>query len=183
MVKYTLKFTVLTIFKCIVSGIMYFYDVVQLSPPSISRTLSSQTETLYITESFVLMVSSYLLSICNKEISVITGERAGWQGSEGKSIRSGRVMHFFLPICKQTWKPVRSCRITHYFAPVCKHLIMYNSSVFLLLLIWWQNPKFVFITIDSLLCFSFSISLLFGHYTQVLWTLKKKNLFLCKHDF
>ena len=63
-------------------------------------------------------------SICDKGISVIPGERAGWQGSEGKSIRSGRGMYSVLPSCKQTWKSVRSGRVTHYFSPICKHLIM-----------------------------------------------------------
>lgn len=33
-------------------------------------------------------------------------------------------MYSVLPSCKQTWKSVRSGRVTHYFSPICKHLIM-----------------------------------------------------------
>ena len=43
-----IKFTILTILKCIVSGIQYIHIVVQPSPPSIFRTFSfSQNEALY----------------------------------------------------------------------------------------------------------------------------------------
>lgn len=48
-------------------------------------------------------MSQYLLSICNKEISVTPEERTGCcgQGSEGKSIRSGRRTRAFSPVYKQ----------------------------------------------------------------------------------
>ena len=64
------KFTILTLFRVQFSGIKFIHTVMQLSPPSISRTLpSSQMETVYLWNSNSLfsppqpLVSSILLCV------------------------------------------------------------------------------------------------------------------------